>query len=133
MIIAPPLPWATNTVLLAVNSKELLLTEKAKSVLTIPSPMVAGICRSIYDLIKAQKEREEKDFYLYDPVLTKYWVRKGCYLFPKVPKEQYHDFMLHCLDCAVVISPNYDVPSLVPFGADRGVFTALKNKPFREQ
>jgi len=133
VIIAPPLPYSSTTVLLAINSQGQLLTEKAKSVLTIPSPMIAGICRSIYDLIKAEKEREEKDFYLYDPVLTKYWVRKGCYLFPKVPKEQYHDFMLHCLDCAVVISPNYDVPSLVPFGADRGVFTALKNKPFREQ
>lgn len=38
--------------------------------------------------------------------------------------------MLHCLNLGIVISPDYSVPSIVPFGADTGVFTALKNNPF---
>ena len=48
-------------------------------------------------------------------------------------EQEYGEFMLHCLDCGIVISPDYNVPSIVPFGADKGVFTALKNAPFGEK
>ena len=96
----------------------------------IPAPLHAAIARSIYDLIAALSERQEKHWFIYDKILTKYWERKGPYLFPKVAKEKYSDFMLHCLNLGIVISPDYAVPSIVPFGADTGVFTALKNNPF---
>ena len=72
----------------------------------------------------------EKDWFLYDKVLSKYWERKGPYLFPKILKENYRAFALHCLDCGLVINPDFASPSIVPFGADKGVFTKLKNNPF---
>ena len=139
--VVPPLPWVSPSyALLAVkaNSPRLLgegsgVRSSGESLLSIPAPMAAGMCRAIYDVIKAQGEWREQDFFLYDPVLTKYWTRRGCYLFPKVSRERYADFVRHCLDCAIVISPDYDTPSLVPFGADRGVFTALKSKPFEAE
>lgn len=135
VVIEPPLPWSINSFsLLALKScsqiKLDLDSTKSFSALFLPPPIISGICRAIYDLIAAMKEREEKDFFIYDPVLTKYWTRKGPWLFPKVSREKYRDFLLHCLDLGIVISPIYDVPSIVPFGADRGVFTCLKNKPF---
>ena len=114
VIIAPPFPWATQIVLLAVRkgcaSGATALTNAA-----LQAPITAGVCRSIYDLIKAQSEMQEKDFYIYDPVLTRYWLRKGPWLLPKVPREVYRDFVRHCLDCAIAISPIYDTPSIVPF------------------
>jgi hypothetical protein len=86
--------------------------------------------RSIYNLIKALQERQETDWFIYDTVLTKYWKREGPYLFPKVPRDNYKDFALHCLDCGILISPEYNQPSIVPFGAGRGGFANLKNSPF---
>ncbi len=128
LIIVPPLPWTDSIAIVAikpeVEAKESLYSDR------IPAPLCAAATRSIHDLIKAIQEREEKNWFIYDTVLTKYWTRKGPYLYPKVPKEKYKDFLLHCLDCGIVISPFYKTPSIVPFGADIGNFSKLKANPF---
>lgn len=136
IVFAPPLPWCEPIFIVAAKPEvfkkglenplfsELLRSEK------LPAPLHAAIARSIYNLIAAVQERSEKNWFVYDKILTKYWERKGPYLFPKVSEEKYKDFLLHCLDCGLVISPEYENPSIVPFGADSGVFTKLKNNPF---
>ena len=134
LILAPPLPWAEPLFILAASTKK--IEENPDSLLLIrgalklPYALETAYTRSIYNLIKALQERQEKDWFLYDSVLSKYWERKGPYLFPKVPQEKYKDFALHCLDCGIFISPEYNTPSIVPFGADKGVFSKLKNSPF---
>lgn len=134
LIFTPPLPWSEPVYLLAVSEKVFLEnTEKVsqiKGYVKLPFALETAYTRSIYNLIKALQEREEKNWFIYDPVLTKYWRREGPYLFPKVPKDKYADFALHCLDCGLIISPEFENPSIIPFGADRGVFTKLKNSPF---
>ena len=69
-------------------------------------------------------------FSKYDKILTKYWTRHGPWLFPKIPQEKYESFVQHCLDCELVVSPFFSVPSIVPFGADSGVFKKLEKSPF---
>ena len=128
VVIEPPLPWVDDITLLAVK-EDAAVPETVKGV-RIAAPVAAAVTRSIYDMIAAVQIREEKNWFLYDPVLTKYWTRKGPYLYPKVSREDYRDFILHCLDQELVISPDYDVPSIVPFGVDRGVFSKLKNRSF---
>lgn len=138
VLIAPPLAWAQNLWVLALKQdivlkKSDVLEENetvAGSSLFIPAALEAALTRSFYDLIKALQVREEKDWFKYDKILSEYWTRKGPWLFPKVPEEKYADFMQHCLDCELVISPFYSVPSLVPFGADSGVFKKLEKNPF---
>ena len=138
VLIAPPLAWAQNLWVLALKQdivlkKSDVLKENetvAGSSLFIPAALEAALTRSFYDLIKALQVREEKDWFKYDKILSEYWTRKGPWLFPKVPEEKYADFMQHCLDCELVISPFYSVPSLVPFGADSGVFKKLEKNPF---
>jgi len=134
VIIVPPLPWASPLFFVAVKPESvdsyaasgMAVPESAR----IPAALAAAVSRSIYDMIAALQFREEKNWFSYDTVLTKYWTRKGPYLYPKTGEEQYGAFILHCLDCELVVSPDYNVPSIVPFGADKGVFTKLKNSPF---
>ena len=134
LILAPPLPWAQSLFIYAASTSK--IEENPDKVLLIrgaiklPYALEVACTRSIYNLIKAMQEREEKDWFIYDSVLTKYWERQGPYLFPKLPQEKYDKFALHCLDCGLLISPEYNTPSIVPFGADKGVFTQLKNSPF---
>ena len=104
--------------------------EVLKETIKLSSPIEAAVTRSIYNLISALQTRQEKDWFIYDLTLTKYWQRKGPYLFPKIPKEFYGKFLLHCLDLGIVASPVYEQPSIVPFGADKGVFEILKKNPF---
>ena len=134
LIVTPPLPWAESIYLYAADTKKLAENSDkllfVRNAIKLPFALEVAVTRSIYNLIKALQVRQEKDWFIYDPVLTRYWNREGPYLFPKVPQDNYKDFALHCLDCGILISPEYNQPSIVPFGADRGVFTKLKNSPF---
>lgn len=135
IVLAPPLPWCDTVYILAVNpeiyvsspDKDMLIPKSIKQ----PYTLEVAIARSVYNLIEALKIRQEKDWFIYDPILTKYWERKGPYLFPKVPADKYDDFILHCLDLGIAINPSYNNPSIIPYGADKGVFTKLRNTPFQ--
>jgi hypothetical protein len=140
VIVEPPLPWTAGIYLLAVldtpemetvlaalgTSNELPAVDSIR----LPAPLAAAVTRSLYDMIAALQIRRETDWFRYDKVLTTYWTRTGPYLSPKVSREKYGNFLLHCLDCGIVISPVYEIPSIVPFGADRGVFSKLVKAPF---
>ena len=126
VIIEPPLAWTPQFWLLAVQKDCACGAESVR----LGAPLCAAITRSLYNLIAALQTRQEKDWFVYDKVLTQYWTRKGPYLFPKVPQAQYADFVRHCLQNELVISPYYEQPSIVPFGADVGVFRKLQKNPF---
>ena len=150
VVIQPPLPWTDSVYILAVRSNliavradKVAATDKAattdkatatdkasKNTIGLPFAVEVAIIRSIYNLIAEIKVRQEKNWFLYDPVLTKYWTRKGPYLYPKIAQKEYDAFVLHCLECEIIINPDFNQPSIVPFGADKGVFTKLKNNPF---
>ena len=42
------------------------------------------------------------------------WTQKGWYLFPHIPEAEYPAFFLQALDAHVLISPEYDIPSILP-------------------
>lgn len=128
IIMAPPLPWTDTIYILAV--KETCLKNANIPSIFIPFPMEVAIAKSFYNLISEENKRQEKDWFIYDTVITKYFIRKGPYLYPKIPAEKYDSFILHCLDQGIIINPDYNSPSIVPYGADKGVFTKLKNSPF---
>ncbi len=92
---------------------------------SFPPALLAAAARSVYDLIAALKERQEKDFFIYDKILTKFFERRSCWLRPKVPQEKYDDFVLACLDAGVAINPDYNADSIVPYGADKGVLKKM--------
>lgn len=119
VIIAPPLPWTNNFWILAAAATDCVDYER------FPPALVAAAARAVYDLIAAIKVRQEKDFFIYDKVLTKFFERRSCWLRPKVPQEKYDDFVLACLDAGVLVNPDYNADSLVPFGADKGVLKKM--------
>lgn len=134
LVIKPPFPWADSLLLLALKAdcEEIkpLAESAAADCSKLPAPLTAAVTRSIYDLIAALQVREEKNWFLYDKFLNKYWKRNGPYLYSKIPEEKYNDFVIHCLDCHLVINPDVLKPSIVPFGADKGVFSLLEKNPF---
>ena len=128
VIIVPPFAWGEEIFILAMPSRTAMVGELVEP----PFSLQTALTRSIYNLISELPLRQEKDWFIYDTILTKYWERKGPYLYPKISENKYEDFVKHCLDCNIVINPSYNEPSIVPFGADKGVFTKLKNNPFEE-
>lgn len=130
VLVRPPFPFGDTLTIVAVRPKDCAAASAPGSQFRIPAPLCAAVTRALYDLIAELPRREEKHWFVYDTVLRRYWTRTGPYLFPNVDEAQYDDFVLHCLDCNLVISPTRAVPSIVPFGADKGNFSALAKSPF---
>ena len=57
------------------------------------------------------------------------WDRRGPYLVPKIRKSKYPEFFRTCLDRGLLISPEYETPSIVPIVADAGEFKSLAKGP----
>ena len=137
VVIVPPFPWGEELVILACPSTSSTPSTGSGTAgttgTTVPFALQTALTRSIYNLIAELPLRQEKDWFIYDTILAKYWERKGPYLYPKITENKYDAFVKHCLDCSIVINPSYNEPSIVPFGADKGVFTKLKNNPFEEE
>lgn len=141
LIFTPPLPWAQELFILVLNGGteisgkwEKISSETGISRAFLPPPMEAAYTRAVYNLIQALKDRKEKDFFIYDREISPYWTRRGPYLHPKkelFTGESYADFVLHCLDNGIVINPSLEGASIVPFGADRGVFSSLVKNPWK--
>lgn len=125
--IIPPLPFESIYILAVRNDiTPLFLSERHSGALC------AALCRAIYDLISELDKRQEKNWFLYDSYLKNYFTRKGPYLYPKMKEENYDSFIKYCLDCKFAISPDFNIPSIVPYGADKGIFTFLKNNVWKE-
>ena len=129
VIIVPPFAWCDDFYILAVK-KDFEGKLSALGQKELPFAQTAAVTRAIYNLAAQIPLRTEKDWFIYDPVVTKYWSRKGPYLFPKISENKYDAFVKHCLDCGLVINPSFNEPSIVPYGADTGVFAQLKKMPF---
>lgn len=86
----------------------------------MPSALLAAFARAFADLKLALGERTEADFASFTRQLSSAFERKACYLYPKITREAYPAFVLACLERGVVISPDYDQPSVVPYKANAG-------------
>jgi hypothetical protein len=116
----PPFPLASDWAIVVTKT-----IPPASGAIHLPPCFLAGITRSIYDLIAELPKRGEAGWARYDRYLTPFWERRGPYLYPKVCEAEYPAFVARCLDAHLVISPRYGVPSIIPWGANPGDFTLL--------
>lgn len=119
--IVPPFPYATELCVYAFSTAcgEEMLQNLPKNDI-VPAPLLAAFTRGFYDLKIALGTYTENDFKANSKVFEPFFIRNQCYLFPKIPKSQYKDFVLKCLDIGIVISPDYNVPSIMPWRANPG-------------
>lgn len=119
--IVPPFPYATELCVYTFSTAcgEEMLQNLPKNDI-VPAPLLAAFTRGFYDLKIALGTYTENDFKANSKVFEPFFIRNQCYLFPKIPEEKYKDFVLKCLDIGIVISPDYNVPSIMPWKANPG-------------
>ena len=128
--LTPPFPWASDIFIAWYDQKNTLSHDEEAFLsaykTTVPSPLAAAIIRSIYDFTDFLQTISEKELFIYDKALTPYFKRSGMILQPKIQDSALYDqFVLFCLDNGVIINPELNGTSLVPFGCDKGVFSKL--------
>ena len=87
---------------------------------TVPAPLLAAYARAFCDLKTALGTYGENDFKQFSAQLSPLFDRRACWLFPRIPRDRYDDFVLRCLDEKIVVSPDYDTPSVIPWRANKG-------------
>ncbi len=124
--VVPPFLLSQNIhIVVTKGSVEMPCTDT-----NIASCSFDGLARSFYDYEKEKENVSEKDFCIFDDVFNTYFNRKSCYLFPKMNEQHYKDFVIHCMDKGLLLSPYYNVPSIVPIGVNLGDFKKLSQSPF---
>ncbi len=111
--LVPPYPWATSLCIYA-SCAEIPPSD------VVPAPLLAAYARAFYDLKTALGTFGENDFKQFSKQLSPLFDRRACWLFPKIPRDSYDDFAKRCLDAGIVVSPHYDVPSIIPWRANKG-------------
>jgi hypothetical protein len=134
VLLLPPFPFILNSVILAARDEQTIaqIDQSGAALCPLQVPLfppclLAAITRSIYDLMRELPERNEAGWKRYDRVLEPYWNRRGPYLFPRLDRTSYAGFAAKCLDAGLVISPDFDIPSIIPWQADAGDFTGLSH------
>ena len=94
---------------------------------TVPAPLLAAYARAFCDLKTALGTYGENDFKQFSAQLSPLFDRRACWLFPKIPRDRYDDFVLRCLDEKIVVSPDYDTPSVMPWRANKGDIKRIAN------
>ncbi|HZK19294.1 MAG TPA: hypothetical protein VFC68_01070 [Treponemataceae bacterium] len=130
IIVTIPFSLAYSIHVIACTA-EFYKTKKTELELSalVPGAFFSAAARSIHSLIHELPRRGEVDFKCFDTSLSPYFTRKGPYLLPD-SKIKYKSFILHCLDCGIVINPFQNTPSLIPYGANLGDFRKLDKMPY---
>ena len=125
--ILPPFTYATDICVYAFSEKFYKNLAELPQNDVVPSPLLAAYTRSFYDLLNSFSLFTENHFKANSKALEPFFTRNQCYLFPKIPETQYKDFVLKCLDAGIVISPDYNVPSIIPWRANPGDIKKISN------
>jgi hypothetical protein len=127
MVLSSPLPFAGGCTLAVFDTSTPGATVPPSD--SIAPALLGAIARSYADLGSALFERTEADWARHDKFTSAFWDRRGPYLIPKMRASRYPEFFEKCLDGGLLISPDYDTPSIVPFIADSGEFKSLVSGP----
>ncbi|MEL3913004.1 hypothetical protein [Treponema pedis] len=111
-------PFCTS-IKIAVFKKELSLKIPPSSFVSALEK--AAIARSFFDLIKfidmPQKKTTastEKQYNKAKELCGSFWKIENIYLFPKIKETEYECFFKAALDAHILISPNFNTPSIFP-------------------
>lgn len=90
----------------------------------VPGFLLAGLCRAAADLAAFDETDAQKSWGAFDSPM---WRRIGPWLYPQVNADAYPSLFKAALECGILLSPDYNIPSCAP-----SVFTPGEIKPIRE-
>ncbi|HOE07934.1 MAG TPA: hypothetical protein PLU33_03055 [Treponemataceae bacterium] len=123
--LVPPFP-IPSLVIAASSSASFLPPSQPLSLF-----IMEALSRAVYDLIDSFSVRKNDLWAQYDDLLSPFFTRKGSALYPAVLEKDYDAFVLHCLDCGLVINPSPAYPSFVPYGITTSALKMLSKKEFK--
>jgi hypothetical protein len=113
--------WSFGILLLRVGSNTGFLPQEDQI-----SPLQLAIsARSLADLIVFKARYNERHWTKIDPFTANLFSRKGPWLMPRYEESAHSKVFAAALDAGILLSPEYNWPSLVPGEFDKGEVAPL--------
>jgi glutamate-1-semialdehyde aminotransferase len=114
----------------AALSPAVLLFKDADAALTSVGDIVAPLLlacahRALHELDRFAEDYKETHWKTVDRRLGAYFERRGPFLYPRAASEAYDKFFDAALGAGVLLSPDYELPSMIPGEFDDGELAAL--------
>lgn len=93
----------------------------------VPALKLAVGARALADLAANAKKTGEEAWAAIDPFIGGLFIRSGPWLYPCYAKAKHGGVFAACLATGILISPDYDVPSIVPGEFDAGEVAPLRS------
>ena len=94
---------------------------------SVPALKLAAGARSLADFAANAKNINEAVWAAIDPFISGLFVRSGPWLYPCYAKAMHSAVFAACLAAGILISPDYDFPSIVPGEFDAGEVAPLRS------
>lgn len=124
--------WSLGAVLAKTNEDARALASRSGALNSAASPgpvpalRLAAGARALADFSAREKTLGEKTWAAIDPFIEKIFLRSGPWLYPRYSKAEHGGIFAACLQRGILISPDYDSPSLVPGEFDAGEVVPLR-------
>lgn len=93
----------------------------------VPALKLAAGARSLADFEAYRKKTGERVWAAIDPFIAGLFERSGPWLYPRYPKAKHGEVFAACLAAGILISPDHDLPSMVPGEFDAGEVAPLRS------
>lgn len=127
-LVRLPLPRsiAPGIVLLAKQAVQLLREyNQVQQHAPVAAFKLGAAVKSLQSFERFQAYYNEKLWEKVDPYIEKLFSRTGPWLFPEYSTSEHERVFLDCLEKGILISPNHDIPSLIPGEFDLGEIKVL--------
>lgn len=129
LIVIPPFSWAQSPYLV-LHAEQNSMHSLQKSYSDFISPaLFAALTRGFYDL-KKKLTLPLADFSVFDSIFSPYFTRTAQYLYYAQNPKIYRDFMLHCLDCHIVLPPLCTLPAILSYSVQKSDFKLFEKNSF---
>ena len=89
----------------------------------VPGFVLSGLCRAAADLAAF---REKADASVWSAFDSELWTRKGPWLYPAVPEDEYARLFTLLAERGILISPDFREPSCAPYAFTEGEIKPIK-------
>jgi hypothetical protein len=95
----------------------------------VPAVQLAALATSLGEFDTFAEQYTERLWRRFDRYIAGVFERRGPYLLPLYPREMHPEYFLACLEAGLLLSPDYDSPSIIPGDFDEGELARLPRIP----
>ncbi len=119
-VLPCPAPFAPGVLLFADPNEALRVPGEL-----VPPVQLSGLITALREFDAFAESYSEQLWRRFDRFIAGIFERRGPYLVPLYARERHPEYFLECLEAGLLLSPDYESPSIIPGDFDDGELAKL--------